>query len=296
MKTVGRSQGTLAVTLERLYRTYDLTYLQTSALKFPHRYARPNDQEVVGFLAAALAYGRVECFTPVLDRFLALLGPSPAAFVRNFDRDRHGSLLASLYYRFNTAADLGCLLVLLRQVLARYGSLEGCFLAGYTPEDPDIRPALTSFAETLLAGDPRPYFRPGTLSPGMTHLVPSPRAGGACKRLNLFLRWMVRQGDPIDFGLWRTVDPAKLIIPLDTHVARVAQVLGLTMRRTPDWLMAEEITRSLRRFDPRDPVKYDFALCRYGMLNSRSRKNVHGSGFTVHRRATAGRSSVNHEL
>ncbi len=100
----------------------------------------------------------------------------------------------------------------------------------------------------------------------MRYLLPSPSGTSPCKRLNLYLRWMVRHGDSIDLGLWSRVSPRKLVIPLDVHVARISRRIGLTELKAPSWRMAEDITRSLRLLDPEDPVKYDFAICRLGIL------------------------------
>ena len=116
--------------------------------------------------------------------------------------------------------------------------------------------------------------RNGRLGPGspVRLFFSSPADGSACKRLNLFLRWMVRRSGGLDFGLWSDVSPRRLVIPLDTHVARIARYVGLTTRTTPDWKMALDVTHSLRRFDPGDPVKYDFAICRLGILDYCPRK------------------------
>ncbi len=265
--------GDLKPYLDRLYATYDLTYLHTSALKFPHRYHRPEDIEVVGFIASCFAYGRVEGFTPPIDTLLGVLGPDPYQFLLRFDPRRDADCLRGFSYRFNTATDATCLLWFLRQALERQGSLRTLFLSGYSDRQEDTRAALTAFVEHLLQLDPRPVYRKGHLSNGMHHLLPSPRRGGACKRLNLFLRWMVRR-DHIDFGLWSEIKPAKLIIPLDTHVAQVSRHLGLTQRKSPGFPMALDITQNLKRFDARDPVKYDFALCRLGMLSKSPRSDV----------------------
>jgi uncharacterized protein (TIGR02757 family) len=147
-----------------------------------------------------------------------------------------------------------------REVLARHGSLEKCFAAG----DPDpagpIGPALERFARAFLEADVRDGFPRRRLSRGYRHLFPLPSAGGPCKRLHLFLRWMVRRERP-DFGLWTSVSPARLLMPIDTHVENMARSIGLTRRRSRNWKMAEEITARLARLDPADPVKYDFALC-----------------------------------
>ncbi len=262
--------------LDRLYATYDLSYLPTSAAQFPHRYHRPEDIELVGFIASCFAYGRVEGFAPQIDALLAVLGNEPHRFLLAFDPRRDADRLRRFSYRFNTARDAVCLLWFLRQTLERYGSLRAGYLAAYRARDEDTRPALTAFVSKFLQLDPRPVYGRGRLSPGMHHLLPSPARGGACKRLHLFLRWMVRQ-DHIDFGLWPELEPAKLIIPLDTHVAQVSRRLRLTRLKSPGLAMALEITENLKRFDPADPVKYDFALCRLGMLRDRSQFTVHGS-------------------
>lgn len=262
--------------LDRLYATYDLSYIPTSAAQFPHRYHRPEDIEVVGFIASCFAYGRVEGFTPPIDTLLAVLGDHPYGSLLAFDFRRDGERLRTFSYRFNAARDAICLLWFLRQTLERYGSLRACYLAGYRDRDEDTRPALTAFVTTVLQLDPRPVYGKGHLSPGMQYLLPSPARGGACKRLHLFLRWMVRR-DHIDFGLWPELPPAKLIIPLDTHVAQVSRRLRLTRMKSPGLAMALEITENLKRFDPADPVKYDFALCRLGMLRDGSRFRAYGA-------------------
>jgi uncharacterized protein (TIGR02757 family) len=261
--------------LDRLYATYDLSYLPTSAAQFPHRYHRPEDIEVAGFIASCFAYGRVEGFTPPIEALLAVLGDHPYRSLLAFDPRRDAGRLRAFSYRFNTARDALCLLWFLRQTLERYGSLRACYLGAYRDRDEDTRPALTAFVSKFLQLDPRPVYGKGRLSPGMHHLLPSPARGGACKRLHLFLRWMVRQ-DHIDFGLWPELPPAKLIIPLDTHVAQVSRRLRLTRRKSPGLAMALEITENLKRFDPADPVKYDFALCRLGMLSRSPKSDIRG--------------------
>lgn len=259
--------------LDRLYATYDLSYLPTSAAQFPHRYHRPEDIELVGFIASCFAYGRVEGFAPQIDALLAVLGNEPHRSLLAFDPRRDADSLSRFSYRFNTARDAVCLLWFLRQTLERYGSLRACYLDAYRARHTDTRPALTVFVRKFLQLDPRPVYDRGRLSPGMHHLLPSPARGGACKRLHLFLRWMVRR-DHIDFGLWPELDPAKLIIPLDTHVAQVSRRLLLTRMKSPGLAMALEITENLKRFDPADPIKYDFALCRLGMLSRSPKSDV----------------------
>ena len=266
------SRRALRATLEALTRKYDAAYLRTSALMFPRRYREPADREVAGLLAASLAYGRVDLFAPAVESVLAILGEHPADAVRRFLPWRDGKRLAGFRYRLNRPADIVATLWALRQLLEECGSLKACFLASYHEEDEDIRPALTAFVDRIYRADLTAVFPTGTPSRGFKHLFPNPRAGGACKRLNLFLRWMVRPDDGLDFGVWPEVSPAKLIIPLDTHVARVARALGLTRLRSPSWRMAKAITEALKVFDPADPVRYDYALCRFGILEGAGKR------------------------
>jgi uncharacterized protein (TIGR02757 family) len=156
---------------------------------------------------------------------------------------------------------------LLSQMADRSGSIEAFFLDGYDPEAPDIADALDRFSSRALALDMKAAYGRVPRRPGVCYFFPRPSAGSACKRLNLFLRWMVRR-DALDLGVWPRVSPAKLVVPLDTHVIRVGRCLGLTRYTSPGWAMARDITASLRRLDPEDPVKYDYALCHLGMMNA----------------------------
>jgi uncharacterized protein (TIGR02757 family) len=247
--------------LERLYRDLDYAArVVRDAIRFPLRYPEPADREIVALLTACLAYGRVDLFSRALEPVLAAMGPSPARFVREFDADRDAGRFRGFVYRFNRPRDLVAFCVAARDIIATYGSIEGCFMARYSPEHPDVGPALEHLSRAFLEADLKRVFPRGRLSRGYRHLFPRPSAGGACKRLNLFLRWMVRR-EPPDFGQWRGVEPAGLLIPVDTHVENMSRSIGLTRRRTRDWRMAVDITRRLAAFDPVDPVKYDFALC-----------------------------------
>jgi uncharacterized protein (TIGR02757 family) len=246
--------------LEALYRDFDYRgRLARDAIQYPRRYPDPGDREVVALLTASLAYGRVDLFGPWIERLLSWLGPSPRAFVEAFDPTRDRRVFAPFRYRFTRGRDVAAAVLAIHRLLERHGSLRQAFLAGYQDSDPDIRGALDRFVSALLDQDFRPIGlrRP---SRGLRHLFPRPADGGACKRWHLFLRWMVRR-DTFDFGDWPEVSPAKLLIPVDTHVANMADALGLTRRRTRNGRMVEDVTRSLRAIDPIDPVKYDFALC-----------------------------------
>jgi uncharacterized protein (TIGR02757 family) len=255
------SSVALRLPLERLYRDFDYdARLQHDAIQFPLRYPDPADREIVALLTACLAYGRVDLFSRALERALAAMEPSPAAFVRDFDAARDAPRFAGFIYRFNRPRDLAAFCVAARDVLARHGTLEKCFLAGDREPGGPIAPALERFAHAFLDADLRDVFPRGRRSRGYRHLFPLPSAGGPCKRLLLFLRWMVRR-EPPDFGLWTGVSPARLLMPIDTHVENMSRAIGLTRRRSRTWKMAEEITSRLATLDPADPVKYDFALC-----------------------------------
>jgi uncharacterized protein (TIGR02757 family) len=247
--------------LERLYR--DFAYadrVDRDAIRFPLRYDDPRDRELVGLLTACLAYGRVDLFGAQLDAVLPRIGGSPHAFALGFEPRRDGRVFEDFVYRFNRPRDLVAFFLAARQVLTRHGTLEKCFLAGDGERVGPIAPALERFAHAFLDADLREVFPGGRLSRGYRHLFPLPSAGGPCKRLHLYLRWMVRRESP-DFGLWTSVSPARLLMPVDTHVENMSRAIGLTTRRSRTWRMAEEITARLGLVDPRDPVKYDFALC-----------------------------------
>jgi len=256
-----RRASALREPLERLYREFDYGgRVERDALRFPLRYPDPRDREVVALLTACLAYGRVDLFGRALDLALGRMSPSPAAFVTEFDPRRQADAFAGFIYRFNRPRDLVAFCVAARDLLARYGTLEKCFAAGDPDEHGPITPALERFARGFLEADLRDVFPRGRISRGYRHLFPLPSAGGPCKRLHLFLRWMIRREAP-DFGLWTTISPARLLIPIDTHVENMSRAIGLTRRRSRNWRMAEEITARLALLDPADPVKYDFALC-----------------------------------
>jgi uncharacterized protein (TIGR02757 family) len=255
------SSSALRQPLERLYREFDYdARLGRDAIQFPLRYPAPADRELVALLTCCLAYGRVDLFGRELDRALRAMGPSPVAFVRGFDPQRDARVFDGFLYRFNRPRDLVAFCAAARQVLARHGSLERGFLAGDPEPRGALGPPLERFARAFLEADLRDVFPRGRLSRGYRHLFPLPSAGGPCKRLLLFMRWMVRR-EPPDFGLWAGVSPARLLVPVDTHIENMSRAIGLTRRRSRSWRMAEEITARLAAVDPADPVKYDFEIC-----------------------------------
>jgi uncharacterized protein (TIGR02757 family) len=254
--------------LENLYRTFDHVTSATDPVHIVRRYPDPADREVVGFCAAALAFGRVASVLQSIEALLKVMGPSPARFARRFEPADHRTRLAPLVHRWISGRDLMALLLILRRMLREDGSIEAFFLRGDDAAAPDVGQALDDFSRRALATDLREaYGRRVPRQRGVSYFFPRPSAGSACKRLNLFLRWMVRR-DAIDLGVWSSVSPARLIVPLDTHIVRLGRCLHLTRYTSPGWKMAADITSSLRRIDPQDPVRFDFALCHVGMMNA----------------------------
>lgn len=262
------SNNKLKKALEKLYLTYDRKYLDTDPLRFAHRYSSGADREIAGLVSAALAYGNVKQIFRSVETVLGNMGESPADFVRSFDHALHLKQFANFRHRFTTGGDVAAMLFLVRRSLEEYGSLENLFMAGYSDEDGNIGPALSRFVSGLLGGDTGPVY---TILPagnvGVRYLLSSPENGSACKRMCMFLRWMVRSDGEYDLGIWKNVSPSRLIIPLDTHTSRICRYIGLTDRKDASWRTAVEVTANLRRFDWDDPVKYDFALSRLGITD-----------------------------
>ena len=266
--------GKLKEKLESLYRTYNSSYLYSDPLKYLHLYDAPGDQEVVGLIASSLAYGRVDGIFRSVEKVIEKMGSKPADFVRNFDPHRDAGLFRGFVHRFNRGEDVACLIYFIKQILDGYGSVGVLFAAFIDEEDENTERALTAFTEYVLSLDSTPFYGGGKLPAraGVRYFFPSPRDGSPCKRLNLFLRWMARPRDGLDLGAWDSVPASKLVIPLDTHIARISQYIGLTTLKNPSWKMAVEITENLKRLDPADPLKYDFALSRLGILDLCPRK------------------------
>ncbi|HZP47992.1 MAG TPA: TIGR02757 family protein [Vicinamibacterales bacterium] len=242
--------------LDRLYHDFNVPDSATDPIQIVRRFAARDDREIAGFVAASLAFGRVAGVMRSVDRTLAVMGPSPADYVRRFEPTRDARAFAPIVHRWIRGADIAALVGVMRRMVDTSGSIEGFFADGIAADAEDVGAALERFSTRALGF--------GVRSPGIGYFFPRPSAGSACKRLNLFLRWMVRR-DALDLGVWTRVPAAKLIIPLDTHVIRVGRHLALTRYASPGWAMASDITASLRQLDPDDPVKYDYSLCHLGM-------------------------------
>ncbi len=256
--------ASLKHTLDAFYRQYDFRErVLHDPIEFPRRYTKREDREVSGFIASCFAYGKVELFKPIVEKVLAPMGKHPYSFLLEFDPKKRAGLF-SFKYRFNESADILCLLLLIHTVLKRHSSLENAFGRHYDSVDPDTGHAIAGFVDEVMSFSTFPVYGKDIRPRGLTQFFPSPDKGSACKRMNLFLRWMVRDRD-IDLGLWKEVPAHKLVIPLDVHIARISRCLGFTRRASADWKAAVEITEALKELDPDDPLKYDFALCHQGI-------------------------------
>ncbi|HUE85036.1 MAG TPA: TIGR02757 family protein [Vicinamibacterales bacterium] len=262
----GSVPHTLKQRLDEQYESFNSTSV-TDPIQLVRRFDRAEDREVAAFCAAALAFGRVQSVLNSIEGLFAAMGGSPAAYVRAFEpaRDRH--TLDHLVHRWTRGIDLAALVWILRQMLDSHGSIEAFFVDGANPEAETVEAALDAFSRRACALDRKAVYGRLVRKPGVSYFFARPSSGGACKRLNLFLRWMVRR-DAVDLGVWTKVLPAQLVVPLDTHVIRLGQCLRLTRYTSPGWRMAAEITASLRTLNPVDPVQYDFSLCHLGMMNA----------------------------
>jgi uncharacterized protein (TIGR02757 family) len=265
--SVSRQHDQLRTALERLYSSFNYADSAADPIQIVRRFEAPDDCEIVAFCAAGLAFGRVASVLQSVERLVAVMGSRPAAYVRQYDPRREGARLKPIVHRWIRGVDLSALLWLLRQMLDRSGSIEGFFLEGHDPAADDIGASIDSFSSRALALDLRSAYGRVPARPGVAYFFPRPSHGSGCKRLNLFLRWMVRR-DALDFGVWTRVSPRQLIVPLDTHVIRVGTCLKLTRYASPGWAMARDITGALRRLDESDPVRYDYAMCHLGMMNA----------------------------
>jgi len=239
--------------LENTYRKWNKPeYIHPDPLEFVWRYKSAADREVVGLIAACLAYGNVNQILKSVEKVLAPMGKAPAAWLRNTPPAEIKKALGGFKHRFTTGAEMAVFLLNIRQALLEHGSLEKLFLKGYRPAEPTVEQALYRFIDA---------FNSRACAPTLT---PCTALKSSFKRVNLFLRWMVRK-DAVDPGVWTGVSPSKLIIPLDTHMRQVSMGMGITKRKDTSMKTAAEITAYFGRLAPEDPVKYDFALTRAGI-------------------------------
>jgi uncharacterized protein (TIGR02757 family) len=239
--------------LEKTYRAMNRPeYIHPDPLEFVWRYKSAGDREVVGLIAACLAYGNVNQILKSVEKVLAPMGKSPAAWLKRTPPAEIRKGLAKFKHRFTTGAEMAVFLLNIKHALERHGSLEALFLAGYDEKEPTVEKALYRFIDA---------FNCRACAPTLT---PCTALKSSFKRVNLFLRWMVRK-DAVDPGVWTGVSPSKLLIPLDTHMRQVSMNMGITRRKDTSMKTAAEITAYFGGLTPEDPVKYDFALTRAGI-------------------------------
>ena len=248
-------KDSLKARCEALYAQYNHPGLiHPDPLEIVRTFPAKSDREIVALIASSLAYGRVQIILKSTRAILQHMNPSPKIFVMTGSYPQFESIFKGFRHRFTSAEDIAALMAGIQHTLQTYGSLEACFTAHDVPTTPTILPGLQGLLHTLR----------DTTGQIPASLLPDPEKGSAMKRANLFMRWMVRH-DEVDPGGWDGVSPARLIIPLDTHISRVSRALGLTERKVADLKTAMEITRALRDICPEDPIRYDFALSRPGI-------------------------------
>jgi uncharacterized protein (TIGR02757 family) len=258
--------GQLKKALDQLYEQYlsdfkksPLNFFQArrDPILFPHRYASFHDTEAAAFLAASFAYGNVTSLCAFVERLIALLEPSPYSFLKQGPVAVNTLVRHAPYYRLHKTDEILAFLSMLSIVYSKHGSLYEMFLKSYNKSS-TMSDSMASFVGLLRS----------LVSEPLTFLLPSPKGGSPCKRLNLFLRWMVRR-DGMDLGLWEDVSPAHLIMPVDTHIGRAAYRLHWITTPSLTWKKAEMITAVLRTFDSADPTRYDFSLCHESISKSK---------------------------
>ncbi|MHB1660694.1 MAG: TIGR02757 family protein [bacterium] len=257
--------------LEDLYDKFEESYLYSDPLGFVHKSGDLKDIEIAGFIAAGFAFGGVSQILKTLDKIDKIVNHKFYEFTLNFDAAEGLRLFKGFYYRFIKEKDIAALFLVLNEILKKSGSIENFFLQGYNSSDLNLKNAIISFSKRAIE---LVNFTPiyGTKVPPKDSMVrfffTSPADNSPCKRINLYLRWMVRNADNLDFGIWQGgIQPYQLIMPVDTHIGRISQYIGLTARKNPSFRMAEEITENLKKLDYSDPVKYDFAITRLGILD-----------------------------
>lgn len=250
--------------LERKFKEYNAhSFIESDPVSVPHRFTKKQDIEIAAFFAATIAWGNRKAIITSANRFVHLMDNAPHDFVRNHQEKDLKRFLDFKHRTFNPT-DVLYFIEFFKEHYRKYDSLEDAFLMG--SENQGIRKSENTASHLVNFHE---YFFSLEDAPHRTRKhVATPARGSTCKRLNMFLRWMVRKDkNNVDFGLWKKIKPAQLLIPLDVHVDRTARKLGLIKRKQTDWQTVLELTENLKRFDPKDPVKYDFALFGISVLD-----------------------------
>ena len=248
----------LKTQLDEYVKQYETKgFIKSDPVQFPHRFRDKKDIELAGFLASIVAYGKREMFISRLNKLLNLMDNKPFEYIKNFDYKEHN--LNGFEYRFSKECDFVQLFTILRNLYSENETLESLFQYSYQK---------TSTIKGMFQGVIDYFYSKATMetTQGFYHFLPDPAKNSALKRLNMLMRWFVRDGE-VDLGIWNFVDKSELLIPLDVHVARISRNLGLLKRNNNDFQSVIELTNELKKFDPKDPIKYDFALFGYGVNN-----------------------------
>ena len=243
--------------LDTIYRKYNRKELVSpDPLQFLYEYPRKEDREIAALIASSLAYGRVAQILTSVSRVLEAAGPYLRDFILDNGDNHFRREFRNFKHRFTTGEEMSALFIGLKKILETHGSLESCFVSYLEQGAPSLLPAITAFTKEIRHASAMPA----------SSLISDPSKGSACKRLHLFLRWMVRE-DSVDPGGWENIPPSMLIIPLDTHMHYFGTCYGFTSRKAADLKTALEITEGFSRLNSGDPVKYDFSLTRFGIRN-----------------------------
>ena len=249
--------------LENLYQRYNQPkYVHPDPLEFLYLYKDIKDREIVGLIASSLAYGRVKQILKSVSCVLDMMTPSPYLFLMDSTETFLRNVFNGFKHRFANGDHLAALLQGMKNIIDQYGSLNDCLVHALSDDDSTVIPAINSFASALTGGNCK-----------SGHLIALPEKGSACKRMNLFLRWMVRK-DHVDPGGWRGVPESKLVIPLDTHMHKISLKLGFTAKQRANMRTALEVTKAFRQIVPEDPIKYDFVLTRFGIRDDMDIDNL----------------------
>lgn len=242
--------------IDNLVKEYENTdFIKDDPIQFPHKFSDKKDIEIAGFISSLVAYGSRKVFIKKLDSLFEIAQNEPLNFILNFEP----KLLGNFNYRFGKPNDFAEIFSIMRKLYEHDGGLSELFKYSYEKfgalTDSNFFKTVTDYFYSRVKND---------VGQGFYFMIPNPENGGAMKRMNMFLRWMVRK-PPVDFGIWDFIPTAKLLIPLDVHVARISREMGLLKRNSNDFKAVIELTEKLRQFDPNDPTKYDFATFGYGV-------------------------------
>jgi len=233
-------------------------FIENDPIVIPHQFSKKEDIEITGFWASVLAWGQRVTIINKCNELFGLMDNAPHDFIMNHKESDLKRLLNFKHRTFNTTDTL-YFIAFFKNFYTQHDSLEQAFLTGINPRDTDMANSLIQFHDSFFA-------LPDAPERTRKHIA-TPARKSACKRLNMYLRWMVRQDDKgVDFGIWKNISPSQLVCPCDVHVDRIARKLGLITRKQTDWRTAIELTENLKTLDPHDPVKYDFALFGLGVI------------------------------